>query len=72
MLVHSIIPTEYLMEEDTSSPASASLSIVYSGCAMEVQQQPSGWLTVTRVISSDPEHYLRYQPGTVIPVIPQG
>jgi YlzJ-like protein len=67
----SIVPTEFVFAStDTAAPKYRELNI--EGATMLVEPLPGGMGRIERVISGNPQHYLRpeWQPGQYIALSP--
>lgn len=70
MLLYTIIPMETIFESETDNWEGShnEIEMVQGRASLLVQSLPGGKYKVTRIISTDPQDYLRpeWQPGTII------
>lgn len=62
MILYTIMPEEVLYPTDETVFTKQRL-VNYGGCDLVVEATPGNEYTVVRILSSDPQHYLQYQPG---------
>jgi ribosomal protein S12 len=69
-MLYTIIPVESIFESETDIQEDVhdEVEIGESGASLMVQSLPGGKYKVIRIISTDPQDYLKpqWQPGTII------
>lgn len=69
MIFYSIIPLEFVMQEDSTSANTYITKIInYNNCQVEVMQFSNGITKIRRIISTSLKDYLdpKLEPGTII------
>ena len=62
MILYTIMPEEVLYPADETVFTKQRL-VNCGGCDLVVEATPDNEYKVVRILSSDPQHYLQYQPG---------
>jgi hypothetical protein len=70
MLLYTIIPTESIFESETDNQEDLhdEIEIIQGKASLLIQSLAGGKYKITRIISTDPQDYLRpeWQPGRII------
>jgi hypothetical protein len=66
-MLYSIVPVEEIWAE-ADVPVPERRDVIVNGCMMQVESTGTSLGRVVRVLSTDPEHYLKpeYQPGSFV------
>ncbi len=66
-MLHSIVPVEEIWAE-TDLPAAELREVMVHGCMMQVEPIDSSSGKVVRILSTDPQDYLKpeFQPGRIV------
>lgn len=63
MILHTIVP-EFIIFQTNEADYKKQRTVQYNGVTLLVQQTEMNEYEIVRVLSSDPQHYLTYEPGT--------
>lgn len=63
MILHTIVP-EFIIFQTNEADYKKQRTVHYNGVPLLVQQTETNEYEIVRVLSSDPQHYLTYEPGT--------
>ncbi|WP_461200481.1 YlzJ-like family protein [Anoxybacillus sp. TBDG-1] len=63
MILHTIVP-EFLVFQTNETEYRKHRTVQHNGVTLLVQQTETNEYEIVRVLSSDPKHYLTYEPGT--------
>ncbi|MDF2946037.1 MAG: hypothetical protein K0S51_716 [Bacillales bacterium] len=68
MIIHTIVP-EYLIFQEQPELLNNLKVLNLNGVEMEVDIRNDGSLQLIRLLSTNPQDYLKYSPGQVLPPI---
>jgi hypothetical protein len=68
MIIHTIVP-EYLIFQEQPELLNNQKVLNLNGVEMEVDIRNDGTLQLIRLLSTNPQDYLKYSPGQVLPPI---
>ncbi|WP_297989743.1 YlzJ-like family protein [Anoxybacillus sp.] len=63
MILHTVVP-EFIVFQTDEAEYKKQRTVYYNGIPLLVQQTETNEYEIVRLLSSDPQHYLTYGPGT--------